>query len=450
MRQNISLKNIIHPLAGVVLTIAGTVFVACSSEDNTYDTIQKGNRVEFSLNVDANKGENNESNSTNRALSFSGSKLVASWATNEKVYVRHDGKWASGGYLTPQSNGKSTTLSGTISFEPGHKSPMSGDLIELKYPKVGFDYTDQDGTIETIAEKYDFACGSTSLESATDFSNFTAQTTTFESQQAIVFFRLSDKVNDYAPLVVEKLKIASPKLYVKEDIENGTVITGENEDLIVTPNTPTNEFYVALRGLQDADVRITAYAGGKTYFVEKKNVTFEHGKIYQVNLIVKERTIYYLGYAAYGDPELTFSKDPNTVHNLSQQGTVTINSTCNFEYTKDGSNPITTAQFTTDGINLPSFWSSRGWENEGKYIFIIIPQAFYQYTPANVDNAGYFLDVSTGKKYLMQAGNSMFEIQVPAEHIWSAMIDGVPYYVTRMSNNGVTQQNWNFFDKGFY
>ena len=78
MRQNISLKNIIHPLAGVVLTIAGTVFVACSSEDNTYDTIQKGNRVEFSLNVDANKGENNESNSTNRALSFSGSKLVAS------------------------------------------------------------------------------------------------------------------------------------------------------------------------------------------------------------------------------------------------------------------------------------------------------------------------------------------------------------------------------------
>lgn len=92
------------------------------------------------------------------------------------------------GTLSPQTNEPSTILTGDVSG-----SLRRGHILYLDWPGEGgsFDYTGQDGTLETIASRYDYVYAEAAVSSITD-GTITCKPVTFRYGQAIVKFILND------------------------------------------------------------------------------------------------------------------------------------------------------------------------------------------------------------------------------------------------------------------
>ena len=243
------------------LLIASATFVACSSDDNIIDE-QPASQQVYTLSVSATKGGDE---ALTRALSLDGKTLNATWATTENIYVKKGDTWATGS-LKPQTDGTTATLKGTLSGITIEAS----DVLTLQFPRSGaLDYTGQVGTLADIAAKYDYATATVTVASvsATGNINPTAATTTFTNQQAIVKFTLVDKADGTTPLNATQL----------------TVNDG-NTDYTVTPASATSEIYVAIPGIADKTVTLTATVGSDTYTYEKANVTFTNGKYYSITV----------------------------------------------------------------------------------------------------------------------------------------------------------------------
>ena len=243
------------------LLIASATFAACSSDDNAIDQQPAGQQV-YTMTVNAQKGGDA---ATTRALTLSGKTLNATWATTENIYVKKGETWATGS-LQPQAGGATATLKGTLSGIEINAS----DVLTLQFPRSGaLDYTGQVGTLADIAAKYDYATATVTVASvsATGNINPTEATTTFQNQQAIVKFTLVDKADGTTPLAATQL----------------TVSDGTNT-YTVTPASATSEIYVAIPGITNQTVTLTATTGSGTYTYEKANVTFTNGKYYAVSV----------------------------------------------------------------------------------------------------------------------------------------------------------------------
>ena len=245
-----------------------TGMTACSSEDIIVDSTLTGEQT-FTMTISASKS----SDAMTRALTLdqfsTPNTLSATWAAGERVTVHNDTRNADlGGYLEAQSNGETTTLSGTLTG-----TVLAGDNLTLKFLSPN-DYTSQDGTLDYIASHCDYATATATVASVAGGVITTTSTATFTNQQAIVRFTLYDKLGN--KLHVEDLK-------VNDGSHTYTLTKDEWGD-------ETNTWYryfAAIPGISGGTISLTATATNSdyspsTFTYEKSGVTFVNGKFYDI------------------------------------------------------------------------------------------------------------------------------------------------------------------------
>ena len=254
----------------VFLFVIAAIFAACSStEDATTEkpSAPTGSKT-YTMSINANK------HGDTRALTLDGKTLNSSWATSEHIYVKKGSIWASGS-LQPQSNSSSATLQGTLS----DITINAGDDLTLQFPRQSFDYTGQVGTIEDIASRYDYATATARVTSVSD-GNISAGDVIFTNQQAIVKFVLQNSSG--TSISASRLIISDGGTGLVQSInESSEAVKG---DITIIPASSTSEFYVALRGVQNSNLSLTATVGDYTFTYQRDDVTFTHGKYYEITV----------------------------------------------------------------------------------------------------------------------------------------------------------------------
>jgi len=261
-----------------MLLMAGLALTACSSDDNS--TEQQAPKTYY-MTVDASKAVNEAtSRLSNRALSLTGSRLNATWATTEHVYVqgtlKSDGttKFWFKGSIKPQYAGTTTRLNGVISLPDGWTYTSIDDAIStphtltLQFPRSGeLDYTGQVGTLADIAAKYDYAVAKDVRVDVEADKVKGVYEVKFVNQQAIVKFTLSSKTDGTLNPSEVNIQYGEDKLLLT--IPESTYTTNGNGVL-----------YVAIPGFSGKLV-LAATVGGTTYKFTKNDVTLEDGKYYE-------------------------------------------------------------------------------------------------------------------------------------------------------------------------
>ena len=264
--------GIVRPLMQASLLLAVMLFSACTGGK---DPEPPAPSKTYTLTVRADKGSDAET----RALSIDdGGKIIGEWATTDHVYVKKGNTWCTG-YIQPQYAGTSTTLSGTIS---GVEIAVKDQLL-LQFPRQTIDYTGQDGTLQTIAESYDYSSATATVTSVDD-GQVSADAVTFSNQQAIVKFNL--RTTSGTAIQASSLKIAAAGLKTSD---------GATGELTITPASPTAEIYAALSGISNATITLTATVGSETYRYERAGVTFANGRYYPITVKMKSHEEQQLG-----------------------------------------------------------------------------------------------------------------------------------------------------------
>ena len=214
---------------------------ACQKEVPQPEEPQKGASREYAVSITATKGIDT------KALALNGKSITATWGENDAVAVCvKEGTIV--GKLTPETAGESTTkLVGTITMD----DIAEGTELYLQYPykevpdgdKLWPDasYTGQDGTLDTIAEEFDYATCGVKVEAVDDEGIHTSKASFYNRQAIVKFTLLSESGRD---LEVKKLFVAS---------RSGCLSGGFFYDnyfptpsLEIDPNEVTNVITVAL------------------------------------------------------------------------------------------------------------------------------------------------------------------------------------------------------------
>jgi hypothetical protein len=268
------------------LLMAGAAFAACSSEDNMIGG-QPASQQTYTMTIEASKGGG--SDATTRALSIDGSgALNATWETSNEVKAyNHTQSSALTGSLKPQSDGASATLTGSLTG-----SVAVNDIIFLRWPSVDADYTGQDGTLETIAQRYDYTTGVAKVTSI-DGTTIGAEDSShggpvrFTNSQAIVKFTLIDKATD-APIRATQLTIDAKFNGESRLIQSITYPDAYTLGPITIDRTAPadNVIYAALPFSSQAKFTfaLTATDGTNTYTYEKADVTMLNGRYYEITV----------------------------------------------------------------------------------------------------------------------------------------------------------------------
>ena len=238
---------------------------ACSSDDSISDPTVNPVKKTYTISIKASKSNDTAGSRATRALGFDEyDELSAWWETTDKIYVRK--QTGTGfddlgfsdvlGYLQPTGEPDEygvVTLSGTLTTEELEED----DILQFVYPTVNMDYTNQDGTLETIAKDCDYADGLAVVSSVNgDAIEVSAHSldgiVNFENKQAIVKFILQDENGD--DISAESFTIdlhdnaLSPSLAT-----NHLLLQRMDEDnvthegaITVNLTTPSNEIFVAL------------------------------------------------------------------------------------------------------------------------------------------------------------------------------------------------------------
>ncbi len=251
------MKNFLYQLYLLAtLLLSANVFTACSNAD--VSDMEPPVAKTYQVIVEANKGDD----AAIRALSLGGidgKTLNATWKEGEEVTV-YNSSSVIVGTLTAQSDGSSTTLTGTL----------TGTINVDDYLRMEFcspDYDSQEGTLDYIATHCDYATATVSVTSITGNAVTTSQAD-FANQQAIVKFTLKDLVDNGATPV---------------EATSLTVETG-GDTYTVTPTSATNELYVAIPALTDATLSLTANTSTDVYQFSRTGVNFENGKYYAIGV----------------------------------------------------------------------------------------------------------------------------------------------------------------------
>ncbi|MBP5505659.1 MAG: hypothetical protein J6X89_06115 [Bacteroidales bacterium] len=201
-------------------------------------------------------------------------ELKATWDPGDVITVT---KWDRVlGTLSPQTSESSTIFSGEVTGEL-----KRGHILYLDWPEDGsnFDYRGQDGTLETIASRYDYLYGEAGISTIGD-GMITCTPVTLRYGQAIVKFILKDSKGN--PVYPDRVVLSA-----QDKMGNSMIYThsGNLGQLAVDINQSaggTNEIYIAVKQYSDANVfKIEAYVPGYVYREQKRNIAFESGQFYE-------------------------------------------------------------------------------------------------------------------------------------------------------------------------
>lgn len=254
-------------MAAMMISAATFTFTACSSEAEELLLPEVPEQTEtnhsYTLTVNASKGEEGT-----RALSLSndGNDIKATWAVGDVVTVyKGDVKI---GELTAQNGGANTTLTGEMTT-----APEQNDELTLKY--LSPDYNSQKGTLESIAEKCDYAVATVMVNSVTEEGAISTTDAAFVNQQAIVKFTLKDQDGTTINPTLFSVKYGDESIEIK-DISQSTYTTNG-----------AGVLYVAIPGGQSKDVVLKANEGSTVYTFMRHSVAFTNANYYPINVMMK-------------------------------------------------------------------------------------------------------------------------------------------------------------------
>lgn len=372
------------------LLLAGVTFSACSNDSDEAD-LQPVSPVAsqvYKMTIEATKGSDN---ATTRALSDPGDgTLTATWATNEKVYVKKGTEWVEG-CLQPETAGATAELSGEFTGT----TFTAGDQIALQFPKSGdISYDGQKGTLADIAANFDYATATATIASVDGDNRISVSDhVSFVSQQAIVKFSLK--------------KGATPIT------ANSLVVTVGSNSYTVNPESATSELYVALPGFSSQSISLKAFGSDdKIYEYSKSGITFENGKYYTVSVKMTQSTedLALSGTFSIGTANVKFSK--GNLRATLDNGTVTSWSFAPSQDAYVGKTDANNLQITTGTIDL------FGWSTDYGYKWGI-----GDWTTDYSNFAGHFKDWGENPDLIRDLGSGWFTM---TEYEWKYLFQNRP------------------------
>ena len=287
-----------------MLLASVVVLIACSSTgDDTPDQPQPQPQPlpqVYTITSEATMG-NDVSRGT---MIVDDTKLKFNWASSDVVYVKNkaDGKTGTG-TMTPQIVGShTTTLRGTLTGEFA-----VGDELEMTTlsGSGSFNYAGQNGTLADIGTRFAYATATVRVSSINGAS-VTTSSASFSSQQAIVKFTLLGEAG-------ENLTATS---FTVEGCGTEVTASGFNSHVV----------YVAMPGIDNGWMRLTATVGSATYSYETGHITYQNGKHYTTTVRMAKHESY------------TAAEQPLTIQALRNGTTVT--------FTNKAANKV---QYSTNG-----------------------------------------------------------------------------------------------------
>lgn len=225
----------LNKISGTALLVAGLLALAgCQEIEKTVPTGR------YSLTLQATKGAGTKS------LELSGNTLNAKWVSGEQVAVCLESTVL--GYLTVTAvSDDKATLSGTVSSISGIQG---GAVLTLVYPRMGWEYSGQDGTLKYVSDNCDYAIANVEISEVNGSTVTTTADADFINQQSIFNFSFSSNDNT---LGVKSLTISSEQNKLVSSCSYSTDWQSTYGDILVSANG-AKSVYVAIRNENlDAD-----------------------------------------------------------------------------------------------------------------------------------------------------------------------------------------------------
>lgn len=274
----------------LTIAVLSLMTAACSSDIDSEQPSEshQGKGIPFTATI------NMKGSATRSAMTESTSTISAVWETGDElalVYEVSGQKQVTKATMTVRDD-KSATITATIA-----EGVTDGTSVKLLYPYDAVNSEDpgdaaygtikedaldgQDGTLETIAEKYDLCQGDGIFAVSSEGTASLKADVTMESQIAIWKLTLTDGTN----------ALKTQQLLVYQD--------GDPENMLVNAllSEASNVFYVAVPAVSNVEIDIQAPVDDNTYIYSKKGVTLEAGKYYQ-STVTMEVVVTYRVYTA--------------------------------------------------------------------------------------------------------------------------------------------------------
>lgn len=321
-------KNIFFPIACALM--AAPLLTSCQ-DDVDSSAGENSNTHTYSLVVDASEGL--QQAPASRALTEDAShNIKSSWANEDEIltYVINDGLEATNYSIITNKNlgngnrfdgeiasKKAITTSSQIAFlYPGkaaqgndktitpvvlskERSSLFHEESDKTQELVALDLTQQDGTAETIGNRFDFQWAKQSPKSVNG-KKVNVNIGKMKRLVTIWGLRFTDDKNK--PLAnIDSIYVSNVKGSDVLKLSDGTFVDGNPEDevmnVVLKPKAGKkfssvggNYTYVAFLPGTYEDVVVTAYVGNKVYQKSYSSITFGSDKIYRTDLLKMEDT----------------------------------------------------------------------------------------------------------------------------------------------------------------
>ena len=281
------MKKIFKYFASAI-ALAGFVFVSCSKDDLAPVTPEEDG-VKYTLTITASR----EKAPDTKLLELGGvdnKTLYKKWALNDEVSV-YKGETLAGSLraTTVSSDGFDATLTGQLTGT----TIVTGDDLVMKFRTPN--YSAQNGTLAGIASTCDYAEAEVTVATIDGSGNITTtEDALFKNQQAIVKFTLQDEAANL---------ISATSFTIK----------GEGmSDIVVTPSAAASELFVAVPGIEEKDLTLTAVVEGETFTCKKSSATLENSKYYGIKVSMFNARHTPLTLVAKGTGNISFFLMDNT------------------------------------------------------------------------------------------------------------------------------------------
>ena len=321
-------KNILFPIACALM--AAPLLTSCQ-DDVDSSAGENSNTHTYSLVVDASEGL--QQAPASRALTEDAShNIKSSWANEDEIltYVINDGLEATNySTITNKNLGngnrfdgeiaskKAITTSSQIAFlYPGkaaqgkdktitpvvlskERSSLFHEESDKTQELVALDLTQQDGTAETIGNRFDFQW---TKQSPKFVNGKTVNVNIGKMKRLVTIWGLRFTDDKNKPLAnIDSIYVSNVKGSDVLKLSDGTFVDGNPEDevmnVVLKPKAGKkfssvggNYTYVAFLPGTYEDVVVTAYIGSKVYQKSYSSITFGSDKIYRTDLLKMEDT----------------------------------------------------------------------------------------------------------------------------------------------------------------
>ena len=320
-------KNIFFPIACALM--AAPLLTSCQ-DDVDSSAGENSNTHTYSLVVDASEGL--QQAPASRALTEDASHSIkSSWANEDEIltYVINDGLEATNYSIITNKNlgngnrfdgeiasKKAITTSSQIAFlYPGkaaqgndktitpvvlskERSSLFHEESDKTQELVALNLTQQDGTAETIGNRFDFQWAKQSPKSV---SGKKVNVNIGKMKRLVTIWGLRFTDDKNKPLAnIDSIYVSNVKGSDVLKLSDGTFVDDNPEDemmnVVLKPKAGKfssvggNYTYVAFLPGTYEDVVVTAYVGGKVYQKSYSSITFGSDKIYRTDLLKMEDT----------------------------------------------------------------------------------------------------------------------------------------------------------------